>query len=375
MSAAKGNDKDMQTNDADYLRGLEKAKWSLPKDYTLEAVLFDSTHISVFGVYAPNGNRCVVKVPKTIDGHCQCSNERSILTTELKDCPGVVQWVAEYPHPNHPEWKISVLKPWGTLLMETNGKRQAELSTILRNVHARGIIHRDLKPSNLIVDSDGKLTVIDFGLAVRTGQMYALSGTPGYMSRRQWNYGSPIPDDDWCSMVYTLHALQMGQSAYEQKAPTAPLSHNDITDPSLAALLRLHDHESRYAYLSRPMFWVMLLWKPVLLPVGIWIYMFWLLLRLPLPFVRDQAEDALHFICVVYALSICWWCDSIWLFVFLLLVFQNLKMNQKFIMIGIVVWFVLFLLMYALWEIILWSPRIVPLVIYLLTIHWINSSL
>ena len=57
----------------------------------------------------------------------------------------------------------------------------------LREVHARKIIHRDLKPANFMRAKDGRVVLMDFGLAKSTEnapltQSLVAAGTPVYMS-------------------------------------------------------------------------------------------------------------------------------------------------------------------------------------------------
>ena len=89
--------------------------------------------------------------------------------------------------------------------------------------HRNGIVHRDIKPHNIIVGSDGRLKVTDFGIA-RSGasqmtEAGSIVGTAQYLSPEQAR-GAPVdPRSDLYSLGIVLYEMLTGSVPFTGDTP------------------------------------------------------------------------------------------------------------------------------------------------------------
>jgi eukaryotic-like serine/threonine-protein kinase len=85
------------------------------------------------------------------------------------------------------------------------------IAEALAEAHRRGVIHSDLKPENVMIPPDGRIRVVDFGLARMVGTTSdSASGTPAYMAPERWRGQPPSGAIDVWALGVLLHELVTG---------------------------------------------------------------------------------------------------------------------------------------------------------------------
>ncbi|MCD6163165.1 MAG: serine/threonine protein kinase [candidate division Zixibacteria bacterium] len=117
-----------------------------------------------------------------------------------------------------------------------------EVANGLKYAHSSGLIHRDIKPANIMLSSDGRVVITDFGIAkthndlsiTQTGQTI---GSPAYMSPEQ-AAGRPIDNRcDIFSLGIVLYEIITGERPFKgdtyQEMVTSIISENPVPSSEL----------------------------------------------------------------------------------------------------------------------------------------------
>jgi serine/threonine-protein kinase len=104
-----------------------------------------------------------------------------------------------------------------------------EICRGVAHAHSKGVIHRDLKPENVMIDNEGDVFVLDFGLAriaeepgfTRSGEIL---GTPFYMSPEQLGGGKLDERSDVYSIGLVLYYCLTGEDLFAADGLTAVIA-------------------------------------------------------------------------------------------------------------------------------------------------------
>jgi serine/threonine protein kinase len=138
--------------------------------------------------------------------------------------------------------------------------------------HEQGIFHRDIKPENVMVQEDGNIKIIDFGIALLEGArrvtwrgLSGTVGTPDYMSPEQLKGERGMAGSDIYAVGVMLYEMLCGQTPFEgenifaimnqhvSQDPPSILLRNPQISPALATVVMRairRDQEKRYRSMS-----------------------------------------------------------------------------------------------------------------------------
>jgi serine/threonine protein kinase len=115
-----------------------------------------------------------------------------------------------------------LVKQKGALSFEMFKPLFIQILDAFKYAHNKGIVHRDIKPSNIFIDAQGKVKILDFGIAKLFGQGNEMTqtgtqmGTPAYMSPEQVKGDKSIDHrSDIYSLGITLFYAMEGRSPYD----------------------------------------------------------------------------------------------------------------------------------------------------------------
>ena len=148
-----------------------------------------------------------------------------------------------------------VLGASGPLSPRRAAEMARQLLSALSVAHAAGVMHRDVKPSNVLIGSDDRAVLTDFGIATfaddpKLTQTGMVMGSPGFTAPERIRGEDASPASDLWSLGATVYAAVEGHGPFEQRggaittmsaiinedAPEAPTA--GALGPVIAALLR-----------------------------------------------------------------------------------------------------------------------------------------
>ncbi|HEU5126859.1 MAG TPA: serine/threonine-protein kinase [Glycomyces sp.] len=122
-----------------------------------------------------------------------------------------------------------ILRDRGTLPPDEVMKIVATAADALETAHRADIIHRDIKPANLLVDDNGTVKIVDFGIASARGasgltETGTVMGTLAYASPEQLNGAELTGATDLYSLGIVAYEALKGQPPFVSETPVAVMN-------------------------------------------------------------------------------------------------------------------------------------------------------
>jgi serine/threonine protein kinase len=234
---------------------MPKSKWAgkkLSNRYLIDEMLGQGGMSAVYKATDPNLRRVVAV--KMIHTHLSDNpdfvkrfEEEAAAVAQLRH-PGIIQ-VYDFNQDDDVYYMVLEFVPGETIQdhlkrLNENNRRlpvdkvmeyMANICDAVDYAHQRGMIHRDIKPANIMLNTQGQVILMDFGIAKIVGghrhtATGAVVGTAMYMSPEQIRGEQPDRRSDIYSLGVTLFEMVSGQPPFQaDSAMTLMMMH--VNDP------------------------------------------------------------------------------------------------------------------------------------------------
>jgi serine/threonine protein kinase len=200
-----------------------------------------------------NGARIVIKMvpPGIATNSARVRLMREARALAVVDHPGVVRVRSTGEHEEMPWIAMDyvngldlkrIIAERGPMRPDAAIGYAIQAAEALVAAHRAGVVHRDLKPSNLLLTSDGRIVLVDFGIAkrradVRDGDVLTSAreviGTPAYLSPEQIEHGLADERSDVWSLGCVLYEMVVGTPPFGRggSATTAAILRDEPNFP------------------------------------------------------------------------------------------------------------------------------------------------
>ncbi|MFC4531273.1 serine/threonine-protein kinase [Sphaerisporangium dianthi] len=145
---------------------------------------------------------------------------------ELMDSPHAARFYEYIEHPGGAAIVMELVNGVSLrAMLRSEGPTGAEAALVLLKgallglaaAHASGVVHRDFKPENVVIEGGGDSKLIDFGIAVRSGDGVSGAGTPPYMAPEQWAGAPAGPSTDVYAATIVFFECLTGTRPFQSR--------------------------------------------------------------------------------------------------------------------------------------------------------------
>ncbi len=210
---------------------------------TVTGLLQRSRHSLLYGVITADGQPAVLKtlpVRQAEDPHCRQAlwlEEWMLQRLQGNGCPEVVDLPLRsalyFVQRRIPGESLAQRVAAQRLSLPQAIRIAVKLASLLTLLEQQRLLHRDIKPDNLMLDPEGELTLIDFGLATIPGLAWepagSLPGTPSFLAPELYQGAPHGAQTELYAAGVTLYFILTGHYPYGE---IEPFQHPDFGQPT-----------------------------------------------------------------------------------------------------------------------------------------------